>query len=64
MERFKAGQKVTITGDVYGGVSGKLPPIPDGEVCTVCEDFGQSHVNVFRANGQLRVVPRGSARSS
>jgi hypothetical protein len=60
MERFKSGQRVTVTGDVAGGVSGKLPPIPDGEVVTVFEDYGQSHVNVMRGNGQLRVVARGS----
>lgn len=56
--RFTTGQRVTVQGDVYGGVSGKLPPIPDGEAVTVFEDYGQPHINVMRDNGQLRSVPR------
>lgn len=59
--KFRKGQKVTITGDVAGGVSGKLDPIPDGEVCTVFEDYGQTHINVMRDNGQLRAVARAAA---
>lgn len=62
VERYKQGQKVTVTGDVAGGVSGKLDPIPDGEIVTVFEDYGQAAVNVMRTNGQLRVVARGSVR--
>lgn len=62
-ERYRQGQKVAVTGDVWGGVSGKLPPIPDGEVVTVFEDYGQTHINVMRDNGQLRVVARGSVRA-
>lgn len=59
-KRYRQGQKVTVSGDVPGGVSGKLDPIPDGEVVTVFEDYGQTHVNVMRDNGQLRSVSRGS----
>lgn len=57
--RFNKGQKVAVSGDVPGGVSGKLAPVPDGEVVTVFEDYGMSHVNVMRDNGQLRVIARG-----
>jgi hypothetical protein len=63
MKRFKNGQKVTILGDVAGGVSGKLAPIQNGEVVTVFEDYGQTHIGVMRDNGQLRTVARGSVRS-
>jgi hypothetical protein len=56
--RFTSGQQLIVRGDVPGGVSGKLPPIPDGEVVTVFEDYGESHVGVMRTNGQLRVVAR------
>lgn len=51
---------MTVSGDVSGGVSGKLDPIPDGEVVTVFEDYGQAAINVMRDNGQLRTVARGS----
>ena len=61
-DRYRQGQKVTVSGDVPGGVSGKLDPIPDGEVVAVFEDYGQTHVNVMRDNGQLRSVARGSVR--
>lgn len=60
MQRFCKDQRAAVTGDVAGGVSGKLPPIPDGEVVTVFEDYGQTHIGVMRSNGQLRTVARGS----
>lgn len=60
MERFKHNQRVKVIGDVAGGVSGKLAPIPDGETVSVFEDWGQAYVNVMRDNGQLRVVARGA----
>ncbi len=58
--RFRKGQKVTIVGDNTGRRT--LDPIPDGETCTVFEDYGQTHVNVLRDNGQLRTVPRAAVR--
>ena len=60
--RFDRGQTVSVSGDVFGGVSGKLPPIPDGETVTVFEDFGQVAISVRRANGQIRVVDRSAVR--
>ncbi len=64
MNRFYQGQKVTITGDRGIGAFGRptLDPIPDGEVCTVCDDFGRPIVEVFRGNGQLRKVARECVR--
>ena len=61
--RFYAGQTVSIFGDVFSGVSGTLPPIPDGETVTVFEDFGRAASGVRRANGQIRVVARRAVRS-
>jgi hypothetical protein len=62
MERFRNGQKVAITGDRGIGLRGRqtLDPIPDGEVATVFEDYGQDSLNVMRGNGQLRTVERSN----
>lgn len=61
MQRFRKDQKVRVLGDRPVGVYGRptLDPIPDGEVVTVFEDYGQGAIGVMRSNGQLRDVPRG-----
>jgi len=60
--RFRSDARVVVTGDTGTGALGRLTlePIPDGEIVTVFEDYGQSHVNVMRDNGQLRTVARAS----
>jgi hypothetical protein len=57
--RLRAGQRVVVRGDA--GTS-TLEAIPDGELVKVFEDYGQSHVNVMRDNGQLRAVARSSVK--
>lgn len=54
-KRFLAQQAVIVKGDV--GTS-TLDGIPDGEIVRVFEDYGTTHVNVMRSNGQLRAVLR------
>ena len=54
-ERFTKGAKVSITETEYGALE-------QPETATVFEDYGQSHVNVMRTNGQLHAVPRSSMK--
>lgn len=58
--RFRKDQRVRVFGDVG---TPTLDPIPDGEVVSVFEDYGQPHINVLRGNGQLRAVARSGIRS-
>ena len=58
MIRFKSGQKVLVVGHVAERQT--LDAIPDGEVVTVFEDYGQPKINVMRSNGQLRCVARSA----
>lgn len=61
--RFRKDQRAQIFGDQDNPARSRtLAPIPDGEVVSVFEDYGQPYVNVMRDNGQLRAVRRGSVR--
>lgn len=51
--RYTRGTKVAITETEH-------EKLAQPEIATVFEDYGQSHVNVMRANGQLHAVPRSS----
>jgi hypothetical protein len=63
VSRLRKDQRVQIMGDRDNPARPRtLDPIPDGEVASVFEDYGQPYVNVMRDNGQLRVVLRSSAR--
>jgi len=62
-DRFRKDQRVQIVGDRDNPARPRtLDPIPDGEVVSVFEDFGQPYVSVMRDNGQLRAVLRRSVR--
>lgn len=63
-KRFRKDQRLQVFGDRPVGVYGRptLDPIPDGEVVTVFEDYGQAALNVMRANGQLRYVRRDTVK--
>jgi hypothetical protein len=60
---LRKDQRVQIVGDRDNpSIPRTLDPIPDGEVVSVFEDYGQPYLSVMRDNGQLRAVRRGSAR--
>lgn len=62
-KRFRKDQRVQIFGDRDNPARPRtLAPIPDGEVVSVFEDYGQPYVNVMRDDGQLRAVLRISVR--
>lgn len=53
MVKFTKGTKVEITETEFGKLA-------QPEIAVVFEDFGQTHINIKRTNGQIHAVPRSS----